>query len=208
MKTWIFRILVNRAKTTGTRQARIVPMSCLPEIERCEDGTCEQTIEDRLALAADAGAALDAIALLPVDRPRRDHAARRPLMGAPRGVRADGHQRGQPSACCSTGPAVACAAPCGASSPPRWWADHVRVPMRTATLMAATSRRSTAGTQSRRGRRQPERPAPAVQDRTDDRSGPATGDELERPGDAAYRVVTQPGTGDLAMTMTVDELIR
>ncbi len=29
LKTWIFRILVNRAKTTGQRAARVVPISSL-----------------------------------------------------------------------------------------------------------------------------------------------------------------------------------
>ena len=29
LKTWIFRILVNRAKTTGTRDARMIPLSSL-----------------------------------------------------------------------------------------------------------------------------------------------------------------------------------
>jgi RNA polymerase sigma-70 factor (ECF subfamily) len=32
-KTWLFRILVNRARTKGTREARTVPMSALPADE-------------------------------------------------------------------------------------------------------------------------------------------------------------------------------
>jgi RNA polymerase sigma-70 factor (ECF subfamily) len=70
MRTWIFTILVNRAKTTGTRQSRVVPMSSLSELDRGADGGREQTVEDRVALAADAGAALAAIAMLP--RHQRD----------------------------------------------------------------------------------------------------------------------------------------
>ena len=149
MKTWIFTILVNRAKTTGTRQARVVPMSSLPELQRGEDGTCEQTIEDRVALAADAGAALDAIALLPHPPARRDHAARRPVVEATRGVRADGHHRGQPASAAPPRSAWRAPSPAAASSPSSWRADYVRrLRMRTATLTAATShtaasRRST-----------------------------------------------------------------
>jgi RNA polymerase sigma-70 factor (ECF subfamily) len=85
MKTWLFRILVNRAKTTGVRQSRVVPMASVPGGDRDGERTAsparlpersairrvaaaatwEPTIEDRLELAEDAATALAAIAGLP-----------------------------------------------------------------------------------------------------------------------------------------------
>lgn len=39
IKTWIFQILINRARTRGAREARMVPVAELPE---CEGGACPQ----------------------------------------------------------------------------------------------------------------------------------------------------------------------
>jgi RNA polymerase sigma-70 factor (ECF subfamily) len=38
LKTWIFRILVNRAKTSATRDARVIPLSSLRQGQSDEDG--------------------------------------------------------------------------------------------------------------------------------------------------------------------------
>jgi RNA polymerase sigma-70 factor, ECF subfamily len=43
LKTWIFRILVNRAKTTGVRERRTVPFSALDG-----DGATAEAVADRL----------------------------------------------------------------------------------------------------------------------------------------------------------------
>lgn len=37
LKTWLFRILTNRAKTRGEREARCTPMSCLPSSRALDD---------------------------------------------------------------------------------------------------------------------------------------------------------------------------
>jgi RNA polymerase sigma-70 factor (ECF subfamily) len=53
VKTWIFRILINRAKTRGERERRTVPFSCL-STKATGDGPDEREgFEDRLS--ADAG---------------------------------------------------------------------------------------------------------------------------------------------------------
>jgi RNA polymerase sigma-70 factor, ECF subfamily len=88
LKTWIFRILVNRAKTTGVRQSRVVPFTSLARCERDETSSADhadvlddarggmtrrvggcvslvRSIEDRVACAEEAAKVLEAIVELP-----------------------------------------------------------------------------------------------------------------------------------------------
>lgn len=59
LKTWIFRILANRAKTTGQREARSVPFAALarPEIERDEPPVDPDRFHPAGGWDAEAGAA-------------------------------------------------------------------------------------------------------------------------------------------------------
>jgi len=50
LKTWVFRILTNRAKTRGEREARTMPMSCLAAVAEPDD---EDAVEADRFLAAD-----------------------------------------------------------------------------------------------------------------------------------------------------------
>lgn len=88
LKTWIFRILVNRARTIGVRAARVVPISSVVDGSETEDGGadpgslfdarphwsshwCGQSSawasgpEDRVAAAETLESVLDAIGALP-----------------------------------------------------------------------------------------------------------------------------------------------
>lgn len=54
IKTWIFQILINRAKTRGTREARTVPVAD-PETDRCDGDTPKRRLlrkELAVAIAA------------------------------------------------------------------------------------------------------------------------------------------------------------
>jgi RNA polymerase sigma-70 factor (ECF subfamily) len=59
LKTWIFRILANRAKTTGQREARSVPFAALarPELERDEPAVGPERFLPAGGWDAEAGAA-------------------------------------------------------------------------------------------------------------------------------------------------------
>jgi RNA polymerase sigma-70 factor, ECF subfamily len=67
LKTWIFRILINRAKTMGVRQARVLPVAPPAVGDVLFDGChgWSQSTEDQYTSAEDAAAALRAIVELP-----------------------------------------------------------------------------------------------------------------------------------------------
>jgi len=64
LKTWIFRILTNRAKTAGQRQARDVPMSAVAEIE-WQAWEPSEAPEERILLEDTIDVVLEAIRELP-----------------------------------------------------------------------------------------------------------------------------------------------
>ena len=111
LKTWLFRILTNRAKTRGEREARSVPFSAVsPPMTAGEDpavdpdrfqgparplpgrlGRAAAAVGDAArraaALAGDAAASRRGDRAAPAGAARRDPAARRRRLGGRRGLR-------------------------------------------------------------------------------------------------------------------------
>jgi RNA polymerase sigma-70 factor, ECF subfamily len=148
-KTWLFQILVNRARTTGAREARSLPVSALGERARPEHDPLQLDRPDddtpqSLVMRSDAVAALArAIQRLP-DR-QRTRSCSATSCGSPprRSARCSG-SRAPTSGCCCTAPARACG---------RCWENIARADgtARSAPIHAAP-RRSTPTTTSRAGR--------------------------------------------------------
>jgi RNA polymerase sigma-70 factor (ECF subfamily) len=91
LKTWIFRILVNRAKTTGVRERRTVPFSALDGGEASPEGVVDHLLSDPPAgpgawAAAGGGRSEPEARLLACEVRRRLFAALETLCPAQRAV--------------------------------------------------------------------------------------------------------------------------
>jgi RNA polymerase sigma-70 factor (ECF subfamily) len=125
-KTWLFRILVNRARSAGTKEHPAAPTEALHAVDPSRFNAQGQWADPVDRWIEESEQRLDAAAWSPIlksalqDLPPRQRQVvlLRDVEGtvARRGLRRAGHQRGQPAGAACTGAAPSCAG----SSRPKW----------------------------------------------------------------------------------------